>query len=86
MTLKIDKTSNDKFVLFRLSGRIEAEHITELQWLVSLQTGRSVVLDLKELRLVDRNAVRFLARCEVDGVKLENCPAYISEWIAKEKD
>jgi predicted metal-binding protein len=41
---------------------------------------------LRELRLADRNAVRFLKGCEEDGVKLENCPAYVREWMDREKD
>ncbi len=86
MTLKIEKTANGKWVLFTLSGRIEAQHIAGLQTLLTFRAvGRSVVLDLREIRLVDRDAVRFLARCDLDGVKLQNCPAYIAEWIAKEK-
>jgi hypothetical protein len=28
----------------------------------------------------------FLARCEADGVKLENCAPYIREWLEREKD
>jgi len=43
-------------------------------------------VDLKEINLVDREAARFLARCEAGGVKLENCPAYIREWMEREKD
>jgi len=86
LTLKIEKTANGKWVLFTLSGRIEAQHIAELRTLLAFRAvGRSVVLDLREIRLVDRDAVRFLARCELDGVRLQNCPAYIAEWIAKEK-
>jgi predicted metal-binding protein len=30
-------------------------------------------------------AVRCLAGCEADGMKLENCPAYVREWIDKRK-
>jgi hypothetical protein len=40
-----------------------------------------IVLDLKEVRLVDRDVVKFLARCESQGAKLENCPLYVREWI-----
>jgi hypothetical protein len=42
------------------------------------------VLELKEL--FDRDAVRFLKVCETDGMKLENCPAYVREWIDRERD
>jgi hypothetical protein len=26
----------------------------------------------------------FLARCEENGIRVENCPAYIREWILRE--
>jgi len=38
-------------------------------------------LDLREVKLADRDAVRFLARCEADGIQLKNCPPYVREWI-----
>jgi hypothetical protein len=38
------------------------------------------------MRLADRDAVKFLRSCEANGVKLENCPAYVREWIEREKD
>jgi hypothetical protein len=83
--LKIQRSSNGE-VVFTLIGRIEIEDIGELQRLFSLeQVGRRLALDLEDVTLVDRDAVKFLARCEADGIKLENCPAYIREWIAREK-
>ena len=87
MTLKIARSADDGFVLFTLSGRIQVEHLAELQQLFEFETAdHSIVLDLKEVRLVDRDAVRFLTRCEADGTKLDNCPAYIREWIANERN
>ena len=47
---------------------------------------QSIVLDLRDVRLADRDAVKFLRSCERDGMKLENCPAYVREWIEKERD
>jgi anti-anti-sigma regulatory factor len=86
MTLKIQRRTADRFVVFTLSGRIEPEHVGELQNLVDFAAAKnSVVLDLKEVRLVHREAVRFLKRCEAEGVELDNCPAYIREWIEKER-
>jgi hypothetical protein len=79
--LRIQRSANGK-VIFTLSGRIEAEHLEELQRVCSLETvDRLLVLDLKDVTLVDRDAVKYLARCEASGVQLENCPAYIREWI-----
>jgi len=39
---------------------------------------------MKEVKLVDRDVVSFLASCEAKGVNIVNCPAYIREWIQKE--
>ena len=70
-----------------LSGRLEAEHIGELEGLFERHEDLpAIVLDLREVRLADRDAVEFLARCESGGMRLENCPAYIREWIGKEKE
>jgi len=45
-----------------------------------------IVLDLKDVGVVDRDVVCFFVRCDPDVVKLENCPSYISEWMEREKD
>jgi hypothetical protein len=45
----------------------------------------NLTLDLHEVKLVDREAVRFLARCEAAGITLVHCPAYIRAWIEQEK-
>ena len=47
---------------------------------------RNIILDLRDVRLADRDAVRFLKGCEAEGMKLENCPAYVREWMDREKD
>jgi ABC-type transporter Mla MlaB component len=87
MTLKIQKSVDGECVVFTLSGRIEMEHLTELQRLFETETqDLAVVLDMKEVKLVDRDALSLLARWEAEGVKLENCPGYIREWITKEKE
>ena len=73
--------------MFSLSGRIETQAIAELRRLFGLQKGdRDIVLDLKDVTLVGRDVMAFLARCEADGVKLENCAPYIREWMEREKD
>jgi ABC-type transporter Mla MlaB component len=73
--------------VFVLSGRIEKQAIAELSRLLERQTDcRNIALDLKDVSVVDRDAMSFLARCEADGVKLENLTPYIREWIEREKD
>jgi len=84
--LKIQKSSNAA-VIFTLAGRMNAEEVAEMEALLRSEAGnREVVLDLKDLTLVDRDAVRFLERGEAEGIKLKNCPAYIREWITRERD
>lgn len=84
--LKIQRSANDK-VVFTLSGRIEPEDVAELQRLLGLEVaGQLLALDLQDVTLLDRDAVKFLARREADGIQLKNCPAYIREWIKRETD
>ena len=79
--LKIQRSANGQ-VVFKLSGRIEAEDIEELrQVLASETTGKQLVLDLRDVTLVNQDAIKFLGTCEADSIKLENCPAYIRKWI-----
>ena len=84
--LKIQRSTNANNVRFALSGRIEREHLAELQRLLDEEAEESAItLDLREVRLVDREAVEFLAQSEANGVRLRNCPAYLREWIASGK-
>ena len=86
LMLKIQRMAAGQRVIFTLSGRIQGEQVAELQRLFVLEAdGVSLVLDLHEIELVDREAVRFLARCEAAGITLVHCPAYIREWIEREK-
>lgn len=84
--LKIQRSANDA-VVFTLSGRIEAEDVTELQRLLDLESaGRRVVIDLKDVTLADRDAVKFLLSCEDHGIYLDNSPPYIRKWIERERE
>jgi hypothetical protein len=84
MTLKIEIASDGDTATFRLSGRLEEDHLVELQAEVQRYRPR-LVFDLAETTLVDLAVVRFLAAHEVDGVELMRCPRYIREWIARER-
>jgi anti-anti-sigma regulatory factor len=67
---------------FALSGRIEEQHVSELQTCLAAESeDAEITLDLQEVRLVDREVVRFLADCETRGIKLRNCPSYVREWM-----
>jgi len=83
--LRITRAGNGE-VVFKLSGRMGAENVGELERLFSAEAdSRRIVLDLKDLTLVDQDAVSFLRRCEADSLQLSNCPAYIRKWITGER-
>jgi hypothetical protein len=85
--LRARRTGNGR-VLFTLSGRIETtDDIKQLQQLLGSETsGQLLILDLKDVTLVNQDAVKFLRRCEADGIKLENCPLHIRRWIDQAGD
>ena len=83
--LRIERLANGVGV-FRLIGRLNVENVAELQSLFELESkDRQIILDLKDLTLVDRDAVRILEHCEKRHIRLTNCPAYIREWIKQER-
>ena len=83
--LKIERLA-DGDAQFTIAGHVEAAHVAELQRLIDEEAvgRRPIVLDLQDLKLVDREAVRFFVRCEAKGIRLDNCPAYVREWIGHE--
>jgi hypothetical protein len=80
--LKIRRTEDWGCAIFALSGRIEEGDLTELKRLLDAEARTTrVTLDLAEIKLVDREAIRFLAACETRGIELNDCPPYIRRWI-----
>lgn len=75
--LKIQRSANAR-VVFTVSGRIEAADVKGLRQLLALETARQhLVLDLRDVTLVNEEAVKFLAGCEAHSIKLENSSTYI---------
>jgi hypothetical protein len=86
-TLRIQRSTEGTKVIFAPSGRIEVEDVAELQRLLQSEVGDyGLVLDFKDVKLVNRDAVKFLAQYEAGGAKLKNGPAYIREWITRERE
>lgn len=86
ITSRIQRSTESELVAFKLSGRIEGDQVPALRELLRSEApGHSLVLDLEELKLVDRDAVRFLGQIEAEGAKLRNCSAFIREWILQER-
>ena len=83
MTCKVVRlVERDQLVLLHMSGHLQEVHVSMIEELIAKETD-SVFLDLAEVTLVDREAVRFLAVCKVRGIELRNCPGFIREWISK---
>ena len=85
MTLKIEKTVDTRGTTVRLIGRVRAEDLLEVARQIET-SGQSAVLQLDEVTLVDVDVVRFLNRCETEGVQLVSCPPYVREWMSREQN
>jgi predicted metal-binding protein len=80
--LQIRRSGVGALAVFALSGRIEEKHVCELQELLAGEAeAEKITFDLEEVKLVDREVVKFLAACEARGIRLRNCPSYVREWI-----
>jgi len=85
LTYRISRSQDPKGIVFGLSGEMDREHAERLKDLLAEEAHRSILLDLKEVTLVARDAVRFLASAEARGIQIVNCPDYVRSWIAAEK-
>ena len=83
--LKILRKSNGE-VIYRLCGTMGAEEIPIVEQCLEEEVlDRRVALDLTDLRLVSREAVQFLERCERCGIDLVGAAPYIRRWIQRER-
>jgi hypothetical protein len=85
--LRIHRTSG-RTVVFTVSGQLNSDNVNELCQVVENESaGGVLVLDLADLVLADRDAVRALRQYEARGrVVLSNCPAYVRTWMSGEND
>jgi len=85
VTLKIEKTVDWRGTTVSLIGRVRAEDLVEVARQLEA-SGPGVVLQMDEVMLVDVEVVRFLNKCEAEGVRLVNCSPYIREWMSREQN
>jgi len=85
LSFRIYRSPTPDAVVFALSGDMDLEHVVRLQESLADETDSRVILDLKDVTLVDRAAVQFLADVEPAGVRIVNCPGYVRSWIAAER-
>ena len=82
--LRIQRTGDGDVVL-SMSGRIDQEHIAELETLIAAEAkGGRITLDLKDVTLTGQDGIDFLAQCEAGGISLVNCAPYVREWITRQ--
>lgn len=84
MTCRIDRVLTDKGVTLCISGEITGQEVDTVRTALE-QEDKAVAVDLQHVLLVDRQAAQFLALCEMKGIELKNRPAYIREWVARER-
>jgi len=82
--LRIEKNTGGCITKLRLSGRIQSDRIASIRSEMD-RNCTSKILDLSEVTLVDLGVVRFLISCEDDGIELLQCPAYVREWMLRER-
>jgi hypothetical protein len=82
--LRIEKDSDGCVTTLRLTGRIRSDSIASIRSAMNDGCARKI-LDLTEVTLVDIAVVRFLMRCEDEGIELVECPPYVREWIVRER-
>ena len=83
--LKITRVTESGFTRVIVSGRIDGQQLPDLRGTFEAENASNVVLDLTEVTLVDLEVVHFLSRCEAHGIRLVGCPAYVREWMARER-
>jgi anti-anti-sigma regulatory factor len=84
MTYRIRRSHGPEGTVFYLSGEMDAEHAARLEDLLGQSPRGPIVLDLAEVTLVSRVAVRLLALAKTRGIRIESCPDYVRSWIAAE--
>ena len=86
MTCKIHRRAiGEDRVLLRVSGWIKGENVDTLRYLLEQEKSSALILDLKDVRLADSEAVKLLAIHESKGTRIDNCPLYIRERIRRER-
>jgi hypothetical protein len=84
VTCRIDRIPTDRGLVLRIVGRVTRDDLDVLR--TALEDSVVVAVELAELELVDRDALKLLATYEANGIELRHCPAYIREWITRERD
>ena len=83
MTCRIDRLSTEPGLVLYISGQLATEELEVVR--TALDPRLVVAVELGEVELANRDAVKLLAQAEAEGIELRSCPAYIREWVTKER-
>ena len=88
MACKIERVlAPGGFVVLRVSGRIDGTQVETLRELTDKdKTTKGLAIDLTDVTLVSHEAVEFLTLAEASGIELKNCPAYVREWVSRQRE
>jgi hypothetical protein len=84
MAYRIDRLSTEQGLVLCISGRLAEEDLELVR--MALDGRRVVAIDMGDVELVSRDAVKVFVRAEAEGIELRSCPAFIREWITNERD
>jgi anti-anti-sigma regulatory factor len=85
MTFRVERVvDGESEIVLRVCGRVHIECVNTLKELIETESAKTV-LDLSEVTLADHDAATFLAACELKGIELKNCPAFLRNWVSKEQ-
>jgi len=85
MSCRIDRVvGGDDIVVLCISGRITKQDVDILRNVIEDEAS-AIAIDLENVDLVDREAVKFLVQRELNGTVLRNCSPYIREWVTRER-
>ena len=87
---KITSETNpsERSITLLLNGKFDEEALPELAQSISeaKDSNQRVLIDLSEVTLVDRKAVRYFSEQTGPNVLLVNCPIYLRSWIMRGPD
>jgi hypothetical protein len=85
MTFRIERlVSGENAIVLHVCGLVDIECVSTIKELIE-EEGGEIALDLFEVTLANRDAATFLAVCELKGIELRNCPAFLRGWVDKEQ-
>jgi anti-anti-sigma regulatory factor len=86
LSYRIQRSVVNNTVTLAVSGTVNATRAADLQSRIEREPDVKVVLDLRDVTLVERDAVPLLGGMRTRGAELVNCPEYLRLWMVAESD